>query len=156
MENDLVVEKSDSDWIRCYSLLEKMSAVRHRSLETEYQYHPAVSVTTSTIILPTKHTQTHTHIQTPWQQAVTCHSNPASSWHSAGLDMVAARHLMVLRRGSQISILNTQGSYTTSLESPCSPVKSGCPRGVRGPLSGPEIPYSPAIGTFLRRAEPGN
>ena len=27
MENDQVVEKSKSDWIRCYSLLEKMSAV---------------------------------------------------------------------------------------------------------------------------------
>lgn len=156
MENNQVVEKSRSDWIRCHSLLEKMSAVRHRSLETEYQYDPAVSVTASTIILPTKHTQTHTHIHTPWQQAVTCHSDPASSWHSAGLDMVATRQLMVLRRRSQISILNTQGSYSTSLESPCSPVKTGCPCGVREPLSGPEIPYSSAIGTFLRRADPGN
>ena len=61
MENDQVVEKSKSDWIRCYSLLEKMSAVRHRSLETEYQRHPPVTVTTNTIILPTKHTHTHTH-----------------------------------------------------------------------------------------------
>ena len=81
---------------------------------------------------------------------------PASSWHSAGLDMVATRHLMVLRRASQISILNTQGSYSTPLESPCSPVKSGCPCGVRWPLSVPEIPHSSAIGTFLRRTDPGN
>ena len=55
MENDQV-EKSKSDWIRCYRLLEKMSAVRHRSLETEYQCHPPVTVTTNTIILPAKHT----------------------------------------------------------------------------------------------------
>lgn len=150
MENGQVLEKSTSDWIRCYRHLGKMS------LETEYQFHPLVTVTTNKIILPAKHTQTHTHIPTPWQQAVTCHSDPTSSWHSAGLDMVATRHLMVLRRASQISILNTQGSYSTSLESPCSPVKSGCPCGVRGPLSVPEIPHSPAIGTFLRRTDPGN
>lgn len=64
MENGQVLEKSTSDWICCYSHLGKMSAVRHRSLETEYQYHPPVTVTTNTIILPTKHKQTHTHANT--------------------------------------------------------------------------------------------